>query len=65
MSDVFVKDTETGHEYFVSEERFRDQPKPGLWVRLDQGKPKTTVAEATAKKKATSGRQADSKKETA
>ena len=65
MTDVFVKDTETGHEYFVSEERFRNQPKKGLWERLDQGKPKTSAAEAAANKKATSGRQADSKKETA
>lgn len=73
MSDIHVHDTETGNDYYVSEERFRNPPKKGLWKRLDQGKPKTTVAEAAAKKparkraakKATSGRQADSKKETA
>lgn len=47
--DVHVRDTETGHEYFVTEERFRNQPKEGLWVRLDQGKPKTSVADAAAK----------------
>ena len=62
---VHVHDTETGHDYYVSESRFRNPPKRGLWKRLDQGKPQTTVAEAAAKKKATSGRQADSKKETA
>lgn len=65
MADVYVHDTETGNDYYVAEERFRNPPKKGLWERLDQEKPKTSVAEAAAKKQATSGRQADSKKETA
>jgi hypothetical protein len=64
-ADVHVHDTETGLDYYVSESRFRNPPKKGLWQRLDQGKPTTSVAEAAAKKKATSGRQADSKKENA
>lgn len=59
---VHVRDKETGLEYFVSEARFKSTPN--LWDRLDSGKPKTSVADAAAKK-ATSGRQADPKKETA
>lgn len=61
--DVHVRDTETGAEYFISEFRFKNQPKRGLWVRLDQGKPKTSVAVAAANKKAKSGHQADSNQE--
>lgn len=71
--NVHVRDTETGAEYFVSEARFKNPPKPGLWERLDQGKPKTTVAAAAAKKtasarkraakKAASGHPADSNQE--
>jgi hypothetical protein len=62
--DVYVHDTETGHDYYVSEARFRNPPKAGLWERLDQGKPKTTVADAAAKKQAKSGHEsADPKKE--
>jgi hypothetical protein len=61
---VHVHDTETGHDYYVSESRFRNPPKKGLWERLDSEKPKTSVATAAAKQ-ATSGHEADSKKETA
>lgn len=60
---VHVHDTETGHDYYVSESRFRNPPKKGLWERLDQGKPKTTVAAAAAKKQATTGQKADQEKE--
>ena len=62
---VHVHDTETGHDYYVSESRFRNPPKRGLWQRLDQEKPKTSVASAAAKKKAKSGHSADSKQEEA
>lgn len=62
---VHVYDTELDADYYVSEARFRNPPKKGLWKRLDQGKPETTVASAAAKKQATSGHEADSKKETA
>ena len=63
--NVYVHDTGTGHDCYVSESRFRNPPKAGLWERLDQGKPKASVATAAAKKQATSGHEADSKKETA
>ena len=63
--NVHVHDTELDTDYYVSEARFRNPPKKGLWKRLDSGKPETSVADAAAKKQATSGRQADSKKETA
>lgn len=71
---VLVKDRETGHVYPVSEARYKRTPK--LWDRVEPvpAKPKTTVSREAAKKraaktapakKATSGRQADSKKENA
>jgi hypothetical protein len=63
--DVHVYDTELDTDYYVSEARFRNPPKKGLWKRLDSDKPKTSVASAAAKKQATSGHEADSKKETA
>lgn len=47
--NVHVRDKETGHEYLVSEARFKRTPE--LWERLDQGKPKTSVATAAAKKR--------------
>lgn len=55
---VYVEDTETGAHYYVSEDRFRNPPKRGLWKRLDQNKPKTTVAKAAAKKAAATKRAA-------
>lgn len=60
---VRVRDKETGAEYRVSEARYRRTPD--LWDRLgpDPAKPKTTVAEAAAKKQATSGQSADQKQE--
>ena len=61
--NVHVHDTETGLDYYVTERRFRNPPAKGLWERLDQNKPKTTVAEAAAKKQAQSGHQADSNQE--
>lgn len=57
---VLVRDRETGHEYLISEAKYKRSPQ--LWERLDQGKPKTSVTEAAAKK-ATSGHEADSSKE--
>lgn len=60
--NVRVRDRQTGHEYLVSEARYKRTPD--LWERLgDPTKPKTTVAEAAAKKQAVSGHQADSNKE--
>lgn len=71
---VLVRDRETGHEYPVSEARYKRTPE--LWDRIEPvpAKPKTSVSREAAKKraarkrtakKATSGRQADSKKEEA
>lgn len=60
--NVRVKDRETGHEYEVSEARYKRTPH--LWERLgDPTKPKTTVSAEAAKKQAVSGHQADSNKE--
>ena len=50
---VLVRDRETGHEYPVSEARYKRTPE--LWDRLTSvpAKPKTTVSREAAKKKAT------------
>lgn len=45
---VKVRDKQTGHEYYVSEARFRGSPD--LWERLTDEKPKVTVDEAAARK---------------
>lgn len=60
---VRVRDKETGLEYLVSEARYHRTPQ--FWDRLGPGspKPKTTVADAAAKKKAKSGQSADSNQE--
>lgn len=58
---VPVRDKETGHEYLVSEARYKRTPE--LWERLDSAKPKTSVAEAAAKKQAASGQSADPNQE--
>ena len=72
---IRVKQRETGHElsvplahYQANEEGYAKVNRPAAYPdgSLVEPKPKTTVAKsAAAKKKATSGRQADSKKETA
>lgn len=51
---VTVRDRETGHVYDVSEARFKRTPE--LWERVGPNpvKPRTTVAEQAAKKKASS-----------
>lgn len=45
--NVLVRDKQTGHEYYVSERRFKASPE--LWDRLST-KPRTTVDEAAARK---------------
>lgn len=45
--DVAVRDKQTGHEYMVSEARFRRTPE--LWDRL-MTKPRTTVDREAARK---------------
>lgn len=52
-SKVTVRDRETGHEYDVSEKRFKLTPE--LWERIGPNppKPRTTVSQE-AKKKAAS-----------
>ncbi len=60
--NVLVRDKQTGHKYFVSEARYKSSPE--LWERLDSSKPKTTVAEAAAKKQQpASSRPADTNQE--
>lgn len=48
---VLVKDRETGHEYLVSEARYKRSPQ--LWDRIEPvpAKPKTTVSTEAAKKR--------------
>jgi hypothetical protein len=59
---VLVRDRETGHEYTVSEARYKRTPD--LWDRIEPvpAKPKTTVSREAAKK-AESGHQADPNQE--
>lgn len=50
--NVLVKDKETGNTYKISEARYRRTPE--LWDRIgtEPAKPKTSVAEKVAAKKA-------------
>lgn len=45
--NVKVRDKQTGHEYFVSEARFRRTPE--LWERLTD-KPRVSIDEAAARR---------------
>lgn len=52
LPQVLVRDRETGHEYEVTEARYKRTPD--LWDRIEAvpAKPKTTVSAEAAKKRA-------------
>jgi len=63
--DVHVHDTELDADYYVSESRFRNPPKKGLWIRLDSENPRRPSHPRRRRSRPRPGHEADSKKETA